>query len=145
MAQMSGEARPVGEGAGVRNDAPGHSAGAQYASSGTPGHSAPGHSAALPTPFPGTEYVDPAQVFAGPGYTSPPEPTHRLASVALILATLGVVIAPLLVISLILAALALLPAVDREGVGAHTALAALVVSLAGVGAWALFLVQILGR
>lgn len=93
-------------------------------------------------PFPGSEHVDPALVLAGPGYTSMPQGRHPLARLALGCAAVGMVIAPLLVLSLLMGAVALLPAWDREGVGTHHALAAVVISLVGLGAWALLLVQV---
>ncbi len=40
-------------------------------------------------PFPGTEELDPAQIFSGPGYQAPPVRTDAVATLALILALLS--------------------------------------------------------
>lgn len=48
-------------------------------------------SAPAPFVFPGTEEVDPAYVFAGPGYRSPTPPASFAARLALVLAILGVI------------------------------------------------------
>lgn len=44
-----------------------------------------------PLPFPGTEHVNPAEVFAGPGYNSPRPLTSLLARVSIVAAVCGMI------------------------------------------------------
>lgn len=67
------------------DDAPLTSVGADYVTRLT------GGAPTAPFVFPGTEEVDPAVVFAGPGYTSPRPPASTWARVAVVAAVLGVV------------------------------------------------------
>lgn len=51
----------------------------------------PGATSSQPAPFPGTEHVDPAEVFAGAGYRAPVIGNHPLAIAAVVLGALGVI------------------------------------------------------
>lgn len=51
----------------------------------------PGPSSSPPAPFPGTEHLDPAEVFAGSGYRAPVIGNHPLAIAAVVLGALGVI------------------------------------------------------
>ncbi len=96
-----------------------------------------------PPPFPGTDAVDPNEVFSSPGYTGPPPPRNSVAVVALWLTVFFIFLPPLLVVSGILGVWGLVLSETRQGVGRRAGLAALVVSvLAGVlwGAIILFTV-----
>lgn len=92
-------------------------------------------SAPAPTAFPGTEDVDPARVFATPGYTGPQPPSTAMAQTALWLAVPGLVLPIFLPLAVILAGVALLRARRTRHAGHHTALAALIVSLVGILLW----------
>lgn len=58
-------------------------------SSNQPGR--PGSAPAQPVHFPGTEDVDPSEVFAGPGYRAPVIGNHPLAIASVILGVLGLI------------------------------------------------------
>ncbi|QPK81475.1 DUF4190 domain-containing protein [Schaalia sp. ZJ405] len=88
--------------------------------------------------FPGTENVPLAQVFEGPGYTSPARVTNALAYHALNLTIAGVIIAVLLPVSLILGVVALIKAQRLpQKIGERAALGATVVSAIALILWAL--------
>lgn len=95
-----------------------------------------------PTPFPGTEDVDPAEVFRGPGYTAPPSPTNGVATTALWMCVAGVFFPPLLVLSAILGGIGLARAPRLHHVGARAGGGALAVSLVLITLWALVYVLI---
>lgn len=82
--------------------------------------------------FPGSEDVDPAQVFAGPGYTSPKPPSTALAQVALWLCVGGIFLPFLLPVATLLSVIALVRSSGQKGAVRHTALSALVVSLVAI-------------
>lgn len=58
-------------------------------SSNQPGR--PGSSPAQPVHFPGTEDVDPSEVFAGAGYSAPVIGNHPLAITSVVLGVLGLI------------------------------------------------------
>jgi hypothetical protein len=94
------------------------------------------------TPFPGSEAVDPAAVFRGPGYTAPPPPTNGVSSTALWMTVVGVFLPPVLVVSALLGAIGLARAPRLHRVGARAAGGALAVSLVLIGLWALIYVLV---
>lgn len=59
--------------------------------SSTPPPGRPGSAPAPQSPFPGTENVDPAAVFAGAGYSSPVVGNHPLAIASVVLGVLGLI------------------------------------------------------
>ena len=80
------------------------------------------------TPFPGTEYVDSYEVFAGGGYTSPKPITNPLARTSLWFAVFSIPgMGITLIISVVLAIIALIRAQELPGrIGTREALAALI-------------------
>lgn len=85
-------------------------------------------------PFPGTEDLRPAEVFAGPGYQAPRTRTSPLAVTALVLALLSVIPAVGL-IAAVVGALALSAMRQRYQTGQSLAWFAIVVGLASCVAW----------
>ena len=79
-------------------------------------------------PFPGTEYVDSYEVFAGGGYTSPKPITNPLARTSLWFAVFSIPgMGITLIISVVLAIIALIRAQELPGrIGTREALAALI-------------------
>lgn len=90
----------------------------------------------MPTVFPGTDRVNPASVFAAPGYTSPAPVSTATAALSLWLSAACLVIFPLgLIFTLVLGALSFFHARRNEGVGARPALGGIVISLVGMLLW----------
>lgn len=87
--------------------------------------------------FPGTEQVDPARVFATPGYTSPPPPTNAMAQVALWLSVPLLFAGPFLLVSAILGAVSLARSSGMHGAGRRAAAGALAISVVGLVLWGL--------
>lgn len=85
-------------------------------------------------PFPGTEQLRPAEVFAGPGYQAPRARTSPLAVTALVLALLSFVPA-LGLIAAAIGALALSTMRHRYETGQSLAWFAIIVGLASCVAW----------
>lgn len=102
-----------------------------------------GEAELVTSPFPGTEDVDPATVFRGPGYTSPLPPTNGLSTTALWLTVVGVFLPPLLVVSGLLGAIGLARAPRLHRVGARQGGAALAISLVLIALWALIYVLVI--
>lgn len=96
-----------------------------------------------PVPFPGSEAVDAAAVFRGPGYTAPLPPTNGLSTTALWLTVVGVFLPPVLVVSALLGGIGLARAPRLHRVGARAGGAALAISLVLIGLWALIYVLII--
>jgi len=86
--------------------------------------------------FPGTEEVNPAEVFAGPGYTSPAPPSSTWARIAVIAAVLGVV--PGISLLAVVAGHLALREIGRSHMsGRGAALAGLALGYIGVAVWLL--------
>ncbi len=90
-----------------------------------------------PFAFPGTEEVDPAEVFAGPGYTSPRPRTSTWARVAIIAAVLGV-IPGISLVAVVTGHVALGETSRGRIAGRGMALAGLALGYIGVTLWLLF-------
>lgn len=93
------------------------------------------------SPFPGTQYVDVAAIFADGGYNSPKPIGNPLAKAALWVSVFGMFFLPALV-SVVLAIIALVQAQSLPGrVGAREAIAALIFNgILVVGVGLLFLI-----
>lgn len=102
-----------------------------------------GEAELVTSPFPGTEDVDPAVVFRGPGYTSPLPPTNGLSTTALWLTVVGVFLPPVLLVSGLLGAIGLARAPRLHRVGARQGGAALAISLVLIALWALIYVLVI--
>jgi hypothetical protein len=86
--------------------------------------------------FPGTEEVNPVEVFAGPGYTSPRPRSSVWARIAIVAAVFGFV--PGLSVFAVVAGHVALRETSTERVsGRGTALAGLALGYIGVTVWAL--------
>lgn len=85
--------------------------------------------------FPGTERVNPAEVFAGPGYTSPRPAQSMWARVAIIAALAGIV--PGISVLAVVAGHAALREIDEYMSGRGMALAGLTLGYIGVSVWLL--------
>lgn len=86
--------------------------------------------------FPGTERVDPAEVFAGPGYTSPRPAQSTWARVAIIAAVLGLV-PGISVLAVVAGHVALRETASEYVSGRGMALAGLALGYIGVTVWLL--------
>lgn len=89
--------------------------------------------------FPGTEEVDPARVFAGPGYTSPRPPFSTWARVAVVAAVLGV-FPGISLLAVVAGHLALRETTRTRASGRGMALAGLALGYIGVSLWLLLAV-----
>ena len=87
--------------------------------------------------FPGTDGVDPAAVFRGPGYQSPLPPTNGVATTALWLTLVGVFLPPVLLVSAVLGGIGLARAPRLHRAGARAGGGALAVSLVLLLLWGL--------
>lgn len=87
--------------------------------------------------FPGTEAINPAEVFAGPGYTSPRPPASVLARVAVVAAVFGF-IPGVSVIACVTGHLALREIERSPRSGRGLALAGLTIGYIQVVLWLLF-------
>ena len=88
-----------------------------------------------PENFPDLNRVDPAVVFAGPGYTSMPMPVNGVATAALWISVPAVILAPLAILSLMLGIAGLMLSQARFGVGQREAIAAMVISALTILLW----------
>ncbi|WP_131333632.1 hypothetical protein [Schaalia vaccimaxillae] len=94
--------------------------------------------------FPGSDRVNPAEVFAGPGYTSPRGVDNGLASAALWLTVAGMIVPFLLPISAVMGVIAYLRARNLHGrVGQREALGATAISSVVAALWVLVILLII--
>lgn len=105
--------------------------GSDYLPSHTPTASGP-----VPFVFPGTEEVDPAYVFSGPGYRSPTPPYSLAARLSLFFAIIGV-IPGLSIPAIALGHYALVDIRRSRKSGRGTAVAGLALGYMGLALWAL--------
>lgn len=92
--------------------------------------------------FPGTENVDPAVVFAQPGYTSMPMPSNGVARIALWMAP-GSLLLPILAnLSLILGIVGWIRSVSLGGAGRRESLGAIALSLTMIVLTGLFMAMV---
>lgn len=97
---------------------------------------APAGRSEVPFVFPGTERVNPAEVFAGPGYTSPRPAQSTWARISIIAAVLGLV-PGISVLAVVAGHLALRETASEYVSGRGMALAGLALGYIGVTVWAL--------
>ena len=89
-----------------------------------------------PFTFPGTERVNPAEVFAGPGYTSPRPAQSTWARIAIVAAVFGL-IPGISVLAVVAGHLGLRETGSEYVSGRGMALAGLALGYSGVPGWAL--------
>lgn len=98
--------------------------------------SSPGGAETTPFAFPGTERVNPAEVFAGPGYTSPRPAQSTWARIAIVAAVFGLV-PGISVLAVVAGHVALRETASEYVSGRGMALAGLALGYIGVTVWAL--------
>ncbi|MDX5399591.1 MAG: DUF4190 domain-containing protein [Actinomycetes bacterium] len=89
----------------------------------------------VPFVFPGTERVSPAEVFAGPGYTSPRPAQSTWARIAIVAAVFGLV--PGISVLAVVAGHVALRETSEYVSGRGMALAGLALGYIGITVWAL--------
>jgi len=88
--------------------------------------------------FPGTEKIDRQRVFAGPGYLSPRPPRSAVATPAVWISAIGLVIFPLLAVGILLGVIGLRETRDGQVSGRAASRAAVTLGSMGAVIWLMF-------